>query len=326
MLHDTVTAGETWSDAVTSGQAIRIMTGAMIPDGADAVVRLEDGEADDHVLVLRHRLRRGQYIQRRGDEIQSDTVICRAGQRLTPQRIGIALALGLETADVVTSPQVALVAPGDELLPPGASLEPGKKWCSNLYALDVRVQELGGASTNLGIVPDTPGALMTALEQGLSSDIVVILGASGQGDHDYASRAMSGVGAQWLFRGVAMAPGRSVAVAKSDKTLIFGLPGSPWAAFVTFDVLVRPVLHAMLGRHAERPVPAVLTTDVRVRRGMTHFIPVRRQPTASGWSATPLRDLLSVSQVESEQLGWLHVPPHRRQLLQGANCWVHVSS
>lgn len=324
VLSDTVMAGETRLSAVAVGHASRIMTGAMIPFGADVVVRLEDGEVEGDVLVLRQPLRRGQYIQRRGNEIQPDTVLCRTGQLLTPQRIGMALALGLSMAEVVRTPQIALVAPGDELLPPGVPLEPGKKWCSNLYALEARAQELGGMSTNVDLIPDTLEALIGTLQKGLSDDIVVILGASGRGDHDYAGRAMSAIGAEYLFRGVSMAPGRSVAASKCGKTLILGLPGAPWASFVTFDVLVRPVLRAMLGQPAVGRVPAVLTADVRVRRGMTHFIPVRMQSVELGWSAEPLGDLFSVSQVESAQLGWLQVPPHRRQLLRGVRCWVHA--
>ncbi|MDH3603235.1 MAG: molybdopterin molybdotransferase MoeA [Candidatus Tectomicrobia bacterium] len=323
-LGATLTAGETLADSVSSGQAVRIMTGAVIPDGVDTVVRLEDGEVDGDTLIVRQPLSRGQYVQRRGAEVRSRTVICPAGEVLTPQRIGMALALGLSTAEVVRTPRIALVAPGDELLPPGALLQPGKKWCSNLYALELRARELGGRSVNLGIVPDTLDALIAALQQGLSYDVVMILGASGRGEHDFAGRAMAAVGARSLFRGIAMAPGRSTAVAQCRQTLIFGLPGSPWATLVTFEALVAPALRAMLGQRPATPVWAVLTADVQVRRGLTHFIPVQLQVGEQGWRATPLRDLLSVAQAESNGCGWLRVPPHRRRLLQGARVRVHL--
>ncbi len=142
-LGPTLTAGETLQQPVVPGQAIRIMTGAPIPPGVDAVIRLEDAVIQDHVLVLEQPLRRGQFIQRRGDEVRPSTVLCRVGEQLTPQRIGMALALGLAEADVVRPPRVTFVAPGDELLPPGAPLQPGKKWCSNLYALESRAREFG---------------------------------------------------------------------------------------------------------------------------------------------------------------------------------------
>jgi molybdenum cofactor synthesis domain-containing protein len=275
-------------------------------------------------LVIRQPLSFGQYVQRRGAEVRPHTVICQAGEVLTPQRIGMALALGLTTAEVVRTPRIALVAPGDELLPPGAPLQPGKKWCSNLYALELRARELGGTSFNLGIVPDTLDALIAALQQGLSHDVVMILGASGRGDHDFADRAMAAVGARNLFRGVAMAPGHSTAVAKCQQTLIFGLPGSPWATWVTFESLVAPALRAMLGQRPAAPVWAVLTADVQVRRGLTHFIPVQLQAGEQGWRATPLRDLLAVAQVESHRCGWLRVPPHRRRLALGDRVRVHI--
>lgn len=315
----TLTAGETLQQAIPPRHAIRIMTGALIPDGLDAVIRLEDAELQDHALVIEQPLRRGQFIQPRGAEVRPSTVLCRAGERLTPQRIGMALALGLAEAEVVRTPRIAFVAPGDELLPPGAPLQPGKKWCSNLYALDVRARELGYDSHNLGLVPDTAEALTAALQEGLSrdSDAVVILGASGQGDHDFAGQAMASAGAELLFRGVAIAPGRSTAVAQRQQTLIFGLPGSPWATFITFEMFVRPALDAMLGQGIDRPVKATLTSELRVRPGMNHVIPVRLQPRPAGWEAAPLRDLLAVAQAEAETLGMLMTPSNRRRLPEG---------
>jgi len=318
-LGPTLTAGETLQQPVPPRQAIRIMTGAPMPPGVDAVIRLEDAVLEDNTLVIGEPLRRGQFMQRRGAEVEPSTVLCKVGERLTSQRIGMALALGLAEADVVRLPRVALVAPGDELLPPGAPWQPGKKWCSNLYALAARARELGYESHNLGIVADTAEALTGALQQGLTGDAVVILGASGQGVHDYAGRAIADVGAHLMFRGVAMAPGRSTAVAQHEQTLIFGLPGSPWATFITFEMLVRPALDAMLGRAAARPVTAVLTSEVSMRPGTTHFVPVQLQPGQPHPEAVPLRDLLAVARAEDASLGMLvtpvdyrHLPPETR--------------
>ncbi len=327
----TLTAGETLQQTIVPHQAIRIMTGALIPAGLDAVIRLEDAEIQNHALVIRQPLRRGQFIQHRGAEVRPATILCRAGERLTPQRIGMALALGLSEAEVVRTPRIAFVAPGDELLPPGAPLQPGKKWCSNLYALNVRARELGYQNHNLGIVPDTAEALIASLQEGLSlsnsssnspsgsraSDAIVILGASGQGDHDFAGRAMAEVGAVPLFRGVAMAPGRSTAVAQCRQTLIFGLPGSPWATFITFELFVRPALDAMLGQSVDRSTKAVLTSELQMRRGVNHVFPVRLQPRQSGLEALPLRDLLAVAKVETDSLGMLVTPSNRRRLPAG---------
>ncbi|WP_089943658.1 molybdopterin molybdotransferase MoeA [Candidatus Entotheonella palauensis] len=317
-LGSTLTAGETLQQPVPPRQAIRIMTGAPMPPGVDAVVRLEDAVIEDNILVIGQPLRRGQFIQRRGAEVKPLAVVCKVGERLTPQRIGMALALGLAEAEVVRPPRVAFVAPGDELLPPGASLQAGKKWCSNLYALDARARELGYESRNLGIVPDTAEALTAALQQGLAGDAVVILGASGQGVHDYAGRAMADVGASLMFRGVAIVPGRSTAVARHRQTLIFGLPGSPWAAFITFEMLVRPALDALLGQPAKLPLPAVLASDVSMRRGATHFVPVRLQPSQPDPEAVPLRDLLAVARAEAGALGMLMTPSNRRHLPPGS--------
>jgi molybdopterin molybdotransferase/putative molybdopterin biosynthesis protein len=259
-------------------------------------------------------------VQRCGAEIRRGTVVLRQGERLTPQRIGLALALGLDRVDVMLRPRVALIAPGDELLPPGAAWQPGKKWCSNLYALDIRVQELGGTSLNLGIVPDTLASLSTQLRRGLESDVVVILGASGRGDHDFAARAMAAIGAEMVFRGVATSPGRSVTVARWAQTLIVGLPGSPWAAFVGFEVFVWPILRAML---SQRPVLprrqiATLATPLQVRPGVTSFLPACLQPHGPGWLALPIEKTLELVRAESYPIGLIVVPPHRRRLLAGS--------
>lgn len=249
-------------------------------------------------------------------------MVGKVGERLTPQRIGMALALGLAEADVVRAPRVAFVAPGDELLPPGAPLQAGKKWCSNLYALDARACELGYESRNLGIVPDTADALTGALQQGLTGDVVVILGGSGQGVHDYAEQAMADVGANLIFRGVAIAPGRSTTMAQCERTLIFGLSGSPWAAFITFEMFVRPALETMLGQPAKQPRSAVLTSEVAMRRDTTHFVPVRLRPGQPEPEAVPLHDLLAVARAEDQSLGMLVTPSNRRYLPSGSRVRV----
>jgi molybdenum cofactor synthesis domain-containing protein len=323
-LGQTLTAGESLEQPLTPWQAMRIMTGASLPRGANTVIKMEESRVEAGTLLIPQPLPRGLYVQQCGAEIRRRTVVLRQGERLTPQRIGVALALGVDSVDVIRRPRLALVAPGDELLPPGAPWQPGKKWCSNLYALDIRAQELGCTSINLGIVADTLESLTTQLERGLESDALVILGASGRGDHDFATRAMAAIGADILFRGVATSPGRSVTVSRCGQTLIFGLPGSPWAAFVGFEVFVRPVLRAMLSQHPVLPALqlATLATPVQIHPGVTHFLPARLQPGATGWSALPVENWLTLARAESHPLGLIVVPPHRRHFPAGARVRV----
>ena len=320
----TLTAGDALHESVMPRQAIRIMTGAPIPPGVNAIIKVEDSETEAGVLIIRQPIPRGRHVQRRGEEIRRRTVIVRAGERLTPQRIAIALSLGIDTVEVVRCPRVAFVAPGDELLPPGAPLQPGKKWCSNLYGLELRAREVGVIPVNLGIVPDTLAALSERLEAGLESDVVVVLGASGRGEHDFAARAMDEIGANTLFHGVATSPGRTVLVAHHQHRLIFGLPGSPWATFIGFEVFVWPALRAMLGQHPKLPPmrEARLTDAVEVRRGVTHFLPARLQSELDGLRATPLTTSLALAQVDTQHLGLIIVPPHRRAFVPGARVRV----
>ncbi|MCZ6873431.1 MAG: molybdopterin molybdotransferase MoeA [bacterium] len=309
----TLTAGDALHQSVAPGQAIRIMTGAPMPAGVNAIIKVEDSETEDGELVIRYPIAQGMYVQRRGAEIRRRTVVLRQGERLTPQGIGTALSLGIDMAAVVKCPRVALVAPGDELLPPGAPLEPGKKWCSNLYALALRARDVGAIPINLGIVPDTLAALTEQLERGLEADIIIILGGSGRGDHDFAIQAMRAVGAELLFRGVATSPGRTITVSRHQHRLIFALPGSPWAAFVGFEVFVWPALRAMLGQRSKLPLKqtARLTSAVQVQRGVTHFIPVRLQADVDGLRATPLTTFIALAQVDTPHLGFIVVSPHR---------------
>jgi molybdopterin molybdotransferase len=320
-IAQTLTAGAGLAPPLAPQQTVRIMTGAPVPAGANTVIKMEDSDVDADALLVRHPVERGLFVQRRGAEMRQRTVLVRQGERLTPQRIGVALASGLDRAEVIRRPRVALVAPGDELLPPGAAWQPGKKWCSNIYALELRAQALGCNSVHLGIVPDTLASLSTQLRRGLESDVLVILGASGRGDHDFAARAMAEIGAEVLFRGVATNPGRSVTVARCGGTLIVGLPGTPWAAFVGFEVFVWPVLRALLGQRPALPVlqPARLAAPAQIRPGVTSFIPARVQRRGAGWFASPVENMLALAHAESSPLGLIVVPPQRQRLLPGSS-------
>jgi molybdenum cofactor synthesis domain-containing protein len=322
----TLTAGDFLEHAVPPQQAIRIMTGATMPRGVDAVVKLEDSEVEDGHLLIRQPVLRRTSVQRRGAEVRRGSTIASAGVRLTPQGIGMALSLGLGAVEVRQRPRIALVAPGDELLPPGAPLQPGKKWCSNMYALELRAQEIGAVSVHVGIVPDTLAALAQQLSQHLGVEVIVILGASGRGDHDYAARAMLEVGAELVFRGVATSPGRSITVARHQQTLLIGLPGSPFAAFVGFEIFVWPVLRVLLGQKPVVPptLKATLTAPVRIRRGATHFLPARVQSSMHGCQVTPCASLVDLSRTETEALGLIIAPPHRRALPAGTPVRVQV--
>jgi molybdopterin molybdotransferase len=325
-IQQTLAAGDVLQQPLRSHQAIRIMTGAPLPRGAQTVLKLEDSEVDTDMLVVRHALTPGRYVQPRGSEFRRGTVVLQAGEQLTPQRIGTALSLGLDAVDVVQRPRVALVAPGNELLPPGAPWQPGKKWCSNLYALALRAQELGATSVNCGIVADTLEALVTCLHDGLGADVMVILGASGRGDRDFATRAMQAVGADILFRGVATSPGRTVTVARQQQTVIVGLPGSPWAAFVGFEVFVWPLLRALLGQRPILPPlsQAILTAPVQGQTRVTNFVPARLHLQTACWHAAPVVSPLALARAASAPLGLIIVPPSRRQLPAGASVRIQM--
>ena len=176
-------------------------------------------------------------------------------------------------------------------------------------------------SVNLGIVPDTLASLSTQLRRGLETDVVVILGASGRGDHDFAARAMAAIGAEMVFRGVATSPGRSVTVARC---------GTDAHCRACQDPRGRPLwgLKFLCGRHCalmlgQRPAlpvrqTATLATPLQVRPGVTSFVPARLQPRATGWLALPIENMLELARAESHPVGLIVVPPHRRCLPSGS--------
>jgi molybdopterin molybdotransferase len=281
---EVVGAGHVARGAVPRQGAVRIMTGALMPEGTDAVVKAEETDAGEaagpsgtfHVFTP---LRPGENVFACGSRIGTGDLLVPAGEPVSPQGLGLCAGQGLARVRVFRRPRIALLALGDELVQPGTPLQPGQIYVSNLHALEAEARREGAAVVNLGIAPDEPRRIEALLQphaQG-SADLVITLGGSHRGDFDFVGDVLERLGAAIRFQRTLIGWGGSTVFATRGATLFFGLPGTPLASWLAFEVLVRPALWKMAGRKRldRRVLTAQLGATVIRRLGRTHFVPVR---------------------------------------------------
>ena len=271
-----VPAGDTRTLTLAPGTSARIMTGALLPAGADAVVPVEWTDGGTERVAISQPAPVGHAIRRSGDDVAEGDVMVAAGTPLGPAQIGLLAAGGHELVRVRSRPLVAVIATGDELTDPGSPLEPGRIWDSNSYMLAAAVRQAGGRARRHRVKDDLV-TVVTALEElSASADLLITSGGvSMGGEHDAVKAALTGY-ADVTFRKVAMQPGmpQGFGVFGPDRTPVFTLPGNPVSTFVSFQLFVRPVLQALQGLP---PVPlptrqAILAGAVRSPEGRRSFL------------------------------------------------------
>jgi len=248
------------------GSAARILTGAQIPPGADAVVMQEQCTAVDGGIRIDAVVPAGQWIRRRGEDVRKGATVLGAGTRLQPQHLGLAASVGAAELEVARRPRVALFSTGDELAMPGEPLKPGAIYNSNRYTLRGLVQALGCPCDDLGIVPDDLDATRQALRRAAaSSDLIVTCGGVSVGEEDHLKPALRAEGRLDLWS-IAIKPGKPLAFgevrrADGSSAWYIGLPGNPVSAFVTFALAVRPFLLRLQGATELHPRPRAARAD-----------------------------------------------------------------
>lgn len=261
-------AGEVRREAVPSGAAVRIMTGAPIPPGCDTVVPIEEVETDGDAIVIRGKIKAGDHVRRRGEDISRGDVVIPAGSVLRPQEIGMLSAMGNTSLAVYRRARVAILATGDELLEPGSTPEPGKLINSNSYTLAAQVLDAGGDPVLLGIATDDLEVTCEKIKAGLNADCLVITGGVSVGDRDFVKAAIEELGGSVNFWKVNMKPGKPLAYATLQGKPVFALPGNPVAAMVSFELFVRPsLLKAMGHRRVFRPTVRAELREPAVNKG-----------------------------------------------------------
>jgi molybdopterin molybdotransferase len=229
------------------GTAARIFTGALIPEGADAVVMQEQCEVRSNVVTVRHTPRSGEWIRRTGEDITNGSVILPAGTRLRSQELGLAASVGLAELPVRRKLRVAVFFTGDELTMPGEPLAPGAIYNSNRFTLRALLQDLGCEIQDLGIVPDTLEATRSALRQAAAgNDLIITSGGVSVGEEDHIKPAVEAEGKLNMWQ-IAVKPGKPLAFGEVQQAFFLGLPGNPVASFVTFLLFVRPFILRLQG-------------------------------------------------------------------------------
>ena len=284
-----VFAGRPPTGAIGPGQAMRIMTGGPLPEGADAAVMVEHTRTEGSRVVLERPVRPGQHLRRAGENVRRGQLVLERGRVLGPAALGMAATMGRAVLACHPRPRVAVLSTGDELVEPGTPLGPGQIWNSNSYALEALVRGAGAEPRRGAVVPDDLGALEAALrEAAATSDLVVTSAGVSVGEHDLVKPALERLGGELLFWKVRMRPGKPLAFGVCGGVPLVGLPGNPVSSMVGFELFVRPALRRMAG-HREvggRRIRARLAEPLEKVPELRFFLRCCLEPApGGGWLA-----------------------------------------
>jgi molybdopterin molybdotransferase len=280
--------------AHAAGTAMRIMTGAPMPEGADTVVRQEDTRRDGAMVLIEVATELGTSVRPRGADIRRGDDVILPGQALTSVDVGVAAALGHDRLLVGARPRVALLATGDELVPAGTAPGPAHLVDSNSPMLTAAVREAGGIPTFLGIARDSKASLRELLQAASASDLVVSSAGVSVGDHDWVREVVAELGTISTWR-VAMRPGKPVLIGRIGNAVFIGLPGNPVSSSVTFELFARPVIRRMQGaRELQR-------RRIRVRLGEAMSKPASLETYSRAVLHTSDDDELAIAHSSGDQ-------------------------
>lgn len=243
-----VPAGYSTEKVVKNGRAVRIMTGAPMPKGADAVIMVEDTEKEEEKVKIFRRVTCQKNVSFAGEDVKRGELILSQGSLIRPAEVAMLASLGKENVLVKIKPRVAIISTGDELVEVGRTLQKGEIYDSNSYALFSQVLSSGGEPHRLGIARDKRENLLARIKEGLSYQLLLLSGGVSVGDYDLVTDALRKAGVKMLFWKVAVKPGKPTFFGVRKGTLVFGLPGYPVSSMVNFENLVRPAIFSMLGR------------------------------------------------------------------------------
>ena len=269
-----IPAGTIPRKRVGTGKSSRIMTGAPIPDGANAVVRVEDTEKDGQKVRVFVKAKDGQDIRPAGEDVREGELVISQGNVIRPAEIGMLAALGRSFISVYQRPLIAVVATGDELVDIDENPSSWQIISSNSYSIAGQIIDCGAIPIQIGIAKDKRDDLVAKFKAALRADIIVSSGGVSVGDYDLVKDVMKEVGNQMTFWQVAMRPGKPLAFGSMNGIPVFGLPGNPVSSMVSFEQFVRPSILKMMGHKNlfRRIVRAILKDDITKKKGTRHFI------------------------------------------------------
>ena len=277
-------AGGAYEGVLGPGQAVRIFTGAPLPEGADAIVIQEDTETEGDTVIVKEGAPEGHYVRPAGLDFRAGEVGLEAGRRLSARDVGLAAAMDRPWLRVHRRPRVALLATGDEVVLPGDPRGPYQIVSSNGFSLAAFVQACGGQAIHLGIAPDDVAALETLVEGARGADLLVTTGGVSVGEHDLIRDALDQKGLDLDFWRIAMRPGKPLLFGRIGPTPILGLPGNPVSSLVCATLFLRPAIEVMLGRKTgdQAPETAILGTDLDANDRRQDYLRARIEVDSAG--------------------------------------------
>lgn len=287
-LQARIPAGETYAGELASGECARVFTGAPLPRGADAVVMQEDASREGNAVLIRDAVAPRENVRFQGEDVRAGVAVAAAGEEISPGLIGLLGAVGVSEVTVGRQPVVGLIATGSELREAGSPLAPSQIYESNRAMLGALIARAGGPPKVYPLVRDTLDATRAALEQALAEcDIVVTSGGVSVGELDFVKAAFESLGGELQFWRVAIRPGKPFVFGRRGGKFLFGLPGNPVSAFVTFLLLARPAVRRWQGANiAALPTcSGVLGEPVSNLGDRRHFMRVRVDASAKVFSA-----------------------------------------
>lgn len=320
-----VRAGDTYPGTVGHSECVQIMTGAPVPEGADAVVMIEDTELKGQEVVVRRSLSPGANLVPRASEARRGALLLAAGTRLGYAEISSLGQVGRARVRVYRRPRVAVLSTGDEVVPVETHPGPSQIRNSNSYSMAAQVVLCGGEAVLLGNAPDQLEELERLVRRGLEEDLLVLTGGVSMGKYDLVEVVLRRLGAEFHFDAVAIRPGRPAVFSQCQGKFVFGLPGNPVSTMVTFELFVAPAL-ALLGGEPARPLQffkARLAERFEKKAALTMFLPARLEGEGPEVSVRALPwqgsgDVVALTRANC----FLVVPDDVEQLEAGA--WVDV--
>ncbi|MCX7319471.1 MAG: molybdopterin molybdotransferase MoeA [Hyphomicrobiales bacterium] len=322
-----ISAGKPFDRALAAGEAVRIFTGGVVPDGADGVVIQEDTVRDGDVVLVNEAATSGRHIRPAGVDFSQGDVLLQAGTLLTDRNLALAAGMNHPALPVRRRPIVAMLATGDELVLPGESAGPGQIVLSNGFALRALARAEGAEVIDLGIARDTLDSTTAAIRRAidLSADVLVTTGGASVGDHDLVQQSLVAAGVEMTFWKIAMRPGKPMMHGRRGAMRVIGLPGNPVSSYVCGFLFMVPLLRALAGRtdiqHAQEP--ALLGRDLPANDHREDYLRTRLAWRDGALVATP------VLKQDSSLLGNLAVaegllvrPPHAEAAKAGDPCTI----
>jgi molybdopterin molybdotransferase len=288
-----VRAGQSPAGPVRPGQAVEIMTGAGVPEGADAVIMVEHVTDQDGAITTDRPVSAGDFIVPAGAECRAGTVLLQAGTRLDFRHLAALATVGCGEVPVFTQPEVAILATGDEIVGISKQPLPHQIRNSNSHTLAAQVQSAGGIPRVLPVARDEYTATRELIREGLSSDLLLLSGGVSAGKYDIVEKVLADMGAEFFFDRVLIQPGQPVVFGRVENRLFFGLPGNPASTMVTFEIFARAAVDLIAGCN-ESPLPMLfgrLRSEFRHKPGLTRFLPALLAPSGGeiqpvGWQGS----------------------------------------